>query len=172
MSITIQEAIKAMENGKKAKCLDDGVIYTYDSADGSFSTYQIESEWEIVEQEEEPKPCLFCRNDKTMEIHNFSHFGYKVVCKKVECNARSPYGQTKEEAARKHNEIYRKLHGEKKESENLKNDIKEVYEWLTENLQYINTAYERDYKSGALDRIKSMMHLMETYFRNIINKDK
>lgn len=62
-----------MENGKKVKCLADGVIYTNDTADDLFSKYQVESEWEIVEHEEQPRPCLYCTSEDGICIHCKKH---------------------------------------------------------------------------------------------------
>jgi hypothetical protein len=118
MSITIQEAIKATDENKEVKCLADGCVYTKENISSSFSRYQIESEWEIFEQEERPKPCIWC--DGHTRIVQFSNFDkykelvyFKVICNDKyihECDASSPSNIIKQEAIRKHNELYDRLH--------------------------------------------------------------
>lgn len=109
MKITIQEAIKAMDNGKKAKCLADGVVYTNESTDCSFSKYQVESDWEIVEQEDDLMPCIYCHSEMKIIVGVYSKRVWGQCMDFDDCESNTSFYDSKEELIRKYRAIYNKL---------------------------------------------------------------
>ncbi len=131
MSITIHEAFKAMDAGKITKCnknqlyyrksTDESHVDFFDVSKSSkfekiiycncaFTKEEIESQWEIVEQEEKIKPCIWCGIDM-IDIYEpiMSPNLCYVFCFYDKCRARSPIATTRSDAIRIHNAMYDRL---------------------------------------------------------------
>lgn len=128
MSITIQEAIKAMDEGKIVKCLYNNAYHRVNKSSlyecsldkdfsmalctSIFSRKDIESPWEIIEEEEKIEPCIYCKSKTRIAIsYNIpNNDRYYVYCTKdFNCGYRSPYESLREKAIETHNTIYKKL---------------------------------------------------------------
>ncbi len=131
MNITIQEMLKAIEDGETcSRQFDDepeitcfirksnGFIERSLYADFSghldrhqeFSTYEICSAfWKIVETE--IKPCIYCGTDTALaEPHHSNRDGWTVTCENDNCFAESPLALSKAAAIQNHNAMYDRLH--------------------------------------------------------------
>jgi hypothetical protein len=73
--------------------------------------------FEPVEREEELLPCAACEERTAIKEHIpyfINDVRYFSECQNIHCSMCSPHSESKQEAIKDHNELYRKLHAEEK----------------------------------------------------------